>query len=91
MIRIKEVAAERYQHHEGWENGKPTYYWVTIINTPLEYEAWVQKEDEGIAALMFGIPKHQPTGLDLTYEGFIELVEGNLEASGAESYLKGVR
>ena len=87
MYRIGTRSTTRYKYHDGWRNGQPTFYWIDVTTTGDSYEAWIQEEDGGVAALMFEVPFRQPNGEIISYDGFLELVEGNLEALGARSYL----
>lgn len=88
MTKISRTQMRTDRYHYRY-NG--TSYWITVIETATEFEAWIQKSDEGIAALMFGIPKHQANGETMTYDGFIELIDGNLDVEGPEVSLEGVR
>ena len=44
------------------------------------FYAWLYQANIGIKSLLFGVPKHQEyTGTDTTFDGFVEMVEANLE------------
>lgn len=55
-------------------------FYVDIVESEDEYEAWLLKKDYGVSSLMFGCPKHQECdNSDWSFERFVyELVEPNL-------------
>lgn len=53
-------------------------YWVDIIDTGENYEAWLSHKDMGIGELMFGVPKVQSDGRTISYDEFCDMVKINL-------------
>ena len=59
------IKMTRYEHGE---------YYIDIIETAENYEAWIVGKNIGLESLMFGMPKEQQTCKE-----FLEIVEANLE------------
>ena len=53
-------------------------YWIDIIEYADSLEAWLTPHNYGESHLMFGCPKKQENGHDVDYDGFLEMVEKNL-------------
>ena len=53
-------------------------YWVDVIDTGENYEAWLARKNMGIAQLMFGVPKVQSDGRTISYDKFCDMVKINL-------------
>ena len=51
---------------------------VDIVETADCYYAWISHESYGVASLMFGVPKKNSTLPDMTFEGFMDMVNANL-------------
>ena len=54
-------------------------FWIDIIETEDMFEAWLTGKDYGVSNLMFGCPKEQSNGHNISADGFMELVENNLD------------
>ncbi len=75
MMRDYNIKITTYDYRDGFK--------VDVIeNIEKEViEAWLYHKDCGIKELMFGVPKHQEsTGLSITLDGFLDMVEANLES-----------
>lgn len=53
-------------------------FYVDIIETVSEFEAWLTEKHCGVSDLMFGCPKEQSHGT-LSLEHFLHMVEENLD------------
>ena len=82
LYKVETRSTRRYKYTE-----LAADYFIDVTTTADSYEAWIMEKDSGVAALMFEVPFRQPNGDTISYEGFMELVIGNLEACGAWSYL----
>ena len=57
-------------------------FWIDIVESESEFEAWLQERHCGVSSLMFGFPKEQFTDgekLVVDNDFFCELVEANLD------------
>lgn len=57
---------------------KDGHYWVDIIDTGENYEAWLARKDMGTAQHMFSVPKIKGDGRTVSYDEFCEMVKINL-------------
>lgn len=53
-------------------------YYIDIIETKTDFEAWITGKRCGLSSLMFGECKVQPVCENPTFESFLDLVECNL-------------
>lgn len=71
---MKEITSEnitRFMHND---------FVVTVIETDDDFEAWLHHKDYGVSALLFAVPKFQPHAKEITYPGFLGMVESSIEA-----------
>ena len=57
-------------------------FWIDIVETETDFEAWLQSKEIGISKLMYGIPKHQTIGndiLDVDFDFFCAMIEADKE------------
>lgn len=54
-------------------------FWIDIIETEDEFEAWITQKNYSISQFMFGTFKKQDNGHDVNFDDFVEMVEANLD------------
>ena len=73
MQQIINEGVTRYTHGD---------FIITIIENPVEFEAWIQNKKCGLNMLMFSSPKEQTTlngySYQLSYKGFCKIVCSNI-------------
>lgn len=66
-------------------------FYIDIVETDSEFEAWLQEKHYGEATVMYGVPKHQKIGgenIDTDFELFCAMIESDLDDYIYEYYRK---
>lgn len=77
MNKVNDVKVTTYTHILDYKHGQLMV--IEIVEKSDSFEAWIRNNDYGIANLMFGCPMKQSNGHDVDYDGFVEMVEANVE------------
>ena len=75
MIKMQDKITRYLDYHDKMDS----WVWIDIIECGDYFEAWLTPHDYGVSELMFGCSKKQSNGHDVDYDGFVEMVEANLE------------
>lgn len=54
-------------------------FYIDIVESESDFEAWITKKEYGLSALMFGVPRKQDGADDVSFASFCELIESNLD------------
>lgn len=53
-------------------------FYVDIVESRIDFEAWLCRKDYGVAEMLIACPKEQPNGIDVDYFAFVSMVESTL-------------
>lgn len=54
-------------------------FYIDIVESESDFEAWITEKEYGLSALMFGVPRKQADADDVSFTSFCELIESNLD------------
>ena len=84
MFRV-ECKVDRYYYYDLRDGVKYRRWYVDIAdtnnlgNTVDMFEAYLRPMNSGVSVLMFAVPKVQENGQDVDYDGFLKMVEANID------------